>query len=186
MLGIIPHRSKRIISYNNSLSLSHDISYCLAPRPSDSLPLLSYERQLFPLNCLMSLLLNLHLLQKLLCIFHPINLSSTLLLLSCLLQNIFLTFLPWSVHSTYPVHSNLDIIFHSNLFFSISATMYRSLCSSLHSWSVHILHIPYSTTGPCILNTFLCHVSSPFLSITVIAHVSLPNTTAGFTNVFVS
>ena len=96
------------------------------------------------------------------------------LLMSNLLPNIFLTVLPWSILTTCPIHSNL--------FFLISATMSRPLHSSLISWLVIILHIPYSTTGPYnLLNILLSHVLSLFISNSIKAHVSLPHTTTGFT-----
>ena len=61
-----------------------------------------------------------------------------LLLLFGSLSNIFLTLLTWSILTTCPTDSNL--------FFLISAVMSRSLCSSLNSWSIPILHIPCSIT----------------------------------------
>ena len=71
---------------------------------------------------------------------------------------------------------------HSNLFFVMCATLSKSSCSSRNSWLVLILHIPCSTTGLFILlNIFLSHIFSLFISISVMGHVSLPYTTTGFT-----
>jgi hypothetical protein len=59
--------------------------------------------------------------------------------------------------------------------------MYRTLNSSLNSWFVLILHIPCSITGAYILlNIFPSYVHILFKSISVISHVSLLYTTAGF------
>ena len=101
-----------------------------------------------------------------------LNLGLPLLLLpSGLLSNIFLTVFPWSILITCPVHSNLFIL--------ISATISRSLYSSV-SWPVHIFHIAFSTNGPnVLLNVFLSHISSLFISISVTDVISLQNTTAG-------
>ena len=95
-----------------------------------------------------------------------LNLGFPLLLLSSgLLSNIFVTVLPWSILTACSIHSNF--------FFLIFVTMLKSLHSSLSSWLVHILHIPCSTTGPhVLLNIFLIHVLSLFISFSVIAHVS--------------
>jgi len=105
---------------------------------------------------------------------HLILGLAILLLPSGLLSNIFLNVLPRSILTTCPIHSNL--------FFLMSATMTRSLYSSLNSGLVLILYIPCSTTGPRILlNIFRSHVSSLVTTISLTAHVSLPNTTASST-----
>jgi hypothetical protein len=106
---------------------------------------------------------------------HHILGLSRLLLPSDLLSNIFLTVLPWSILTTCPVHSSLCCL--------TSATMYSSLYSSLRSWSVLILHIP---ALPPFYVPLLIFPSPLFISISAIAHVSLSNTTTGFTTVFIS
>ena len=65
------------------------------------------------------------------------------LLPSGLLPNIFLTDFPWSILTTCPIHSSLFLL--------ISATMSRSLYSSLNSWLVLIFLISCSNTGQCTL-----------------------------------
>jgi hypothetical protein len=52
--------------------------------------------------------------------------------------------------------------------------MSRYLYGCLNSWSVLILNIPCSTTRTCVLlNILLSHVRSLYISIAVIAHVSV-------------
>jgi hypothetical protein len=68
---------------------------------------------------------------------------------------------------------------HSNLFFLMFAPMSRYVCSFLNCWLILILHIPSCSSGPYILlSIFLCHVLSIFMSISVMARVSLPYTTS--------
>ena len=106
-----------------------------------------------------------------------LNLGLSLVLLSSGLPwNIFLTALPWIILATCPIHSSL--------FFFMSATVSKSLYISDNFWLLLILYIPCSITSPYILlNIFLSHVFSLFISISVIVHVSLPHITTGFTNI---
>ena len=89
-----------------------------------------------------------------------------LLLPSGLLSNIFLTSLPRSNLTTCPIQSKF--------FFVMSATVSKSLYTYCNSWSVLILHIPRSTTDPCILlKIFLSRVFNLFIPISVMGHVSI-------------
>ena len=82
---------------------------------------------------------------------------------------------PSLIHSYYVSNP-----FHSFLF--LSATISKSLYSSLNSRLDLFLHTPCSTTVPCILfNIILSHVPSLVISISAIAHISLPHTTTVFT-----
>ena len=107
----------------------------LAARPSDSLGLLNYGRPFFPIDCLLSPYLNLHLTHILFYIFQPSQSRSSLLLLpASLLSNIFLAVLPRSILTTCPIHSNL--------FSLISATMCRSLIKSRRMrWVGHVVRM---------------------------------------------
>ena len=58
-----------------------------------------------------------------------------------------------------------------------SRCFYRSLNSRL----VLILHIPCSTTGPYLLLNIFFYVFIRFISVSLMPHVSLPYTAAGFT-----
>jgi len=111
---------------------------------------------------------------------NHLNLGFLLLLLpSDLLSNTFFTLLPWSVLTTYPINSKF--------FFLISAAMSRSSYSSLSSLLFLILHIPCCNTGPYILlNILLSNVPSVFISVSIIAHVSLPFARVGFTIFYIS
>jgi len=121
---------------------------------SESLGLLNYKRPFFSVHCLLLPFFKLHLLQILSDIFQPSqSRSSNLLLPSSLFSNIFLTTFTWSILSKCPIHPNF-------LFFKISATMSRSLCSSFSSWLFLILHIPYL---PLVHISFLVF-SSPMYS----------------------
>jgi len=90
----------------NKKTISHKALACLltcssAIQPSDSLGLLNYRCLFFPVNCLLSPSLNLHLPQILLYIFQPSQSRFCLLLLiSSLLSNISLT-VPSLIHSYY-------------------------------------------------------------------------------------
>ena len=64
----------------------------------------------------------------------------------------------------------------------MSTTMPKSLYSSCNSWLIHILHIPCSATGLYILlNIFVSHAFSLFMSASIIGHVSLLYTATGCT-----
>jgi hypothetical protein len=81
---------------------------------------------------------------------------------------------PSMIHSYY-----ISYQFQSSLL--MSASMSKSLYSSHYSRLVLMLHIPCSTTGSYILlNIFLSHVFSLFISTSVIGHFSLPYTTTGY------
>jgi len=93
-----------------------------------------------------------------------------LLLPSGLLSNIVLSALHL-IHSYY-----MSTPFHY-LLFDVCYYVY----SSLNSCLVLFLHIPYCTTGPYILlNISLSYVPSLFISISVMARVSLPYTKIAF------
>ena len=61
---------------------------------------------------------------------------------SAFLSNTFVTTLPRSILTSRPVDSSL--------FYWMSPTTSKSLCSFHISWSVLILHVPSSTTSPYI------------------------------------
>jgi len=110
---------------------------------------------------------------------RPYSISSSHLNLGLLLLPSGL--LSYFLNSPSLIHSYC-MSTHSSLFVLIFTIVPRSLYSSLNSWLVHIHHIPCSTNGPyTLLHIFLSHIPSLVISITAIATVPLPNTTAGFT-----
>ena len=104
-------------------------------------------------SCLLSSFLNFNLPHILLHIFQLSHSRSSPSSTSLRLTVQYFLICPILIRSYY-----MSSPFQSNLFLLICATVSRSLYNSLSSWLVPILHIPCSTTGPCILNIFLLHV----------------------------